>query len=72
MKLPNTRPPPSSSSPSGDSRRRAQSHRFSAPPGRGHCTTILPNAQDSGASPTHRRRDAGTLFSCFQFNLCFI
>ncbi|CAA7401817.1 unnamed protein product [Spirodela intermedia] len=33
--------------------------------GRGHCTRILPNAQDSGASPTRRRRDAGTLFSCF-------
>ncbi|CAA7392217.1 unnamed protein product [Spirodela intermedia] len=28
--------------------------------------------KDSGASPTHCRRDAGTLFSCFQFNLCFI
>ncbi|CAA6674026.1 unnamed protein product [Spirodela intermedia] len=40
--------------------------------GRGHCTTTLPNAQDSGASPTHRRRDAGTLFSCFQFNLRII
>ncbi|CAA7401816.1 unnamed protein product [Spirodela intermedia] len=40
--------------------------------GRGHCTRILPNAQDSGASSTHRRRDAGTLFSCFQFNLRFI
>ncbi|CAA7405510.1 unnamed protein product [Spirodela intermedia] len=40
--------------------------------GRGHCMTILPNAQDSGASLTHRRRDAGTLFSYFQFNLRFI
>ncbi|CAA6673816.1 unnamed protein product [Spirodela intermedia] len=72
MKLLTRAPPPSSSSPSGDSRGEPQSRRFSAPPGRGHCTTILPNAQDSGASPTHRRRDAETLFSCFQLTLRFI
>ncbi|CAA6672947.1 unnamed protein product [Spirodela intermedia] len=40
--------------------------------GRGHHTTVLPNAQDSSASPTHCRRDAGTLFSYFQLTLRFI